>query len=61
MEDCNMKKEMTEEQVQDHLQDENGGGNSGISFKTSTWNGAMTWVALGIIAFAIAMVIICVI
>ena len=56
-----MKKETTEEQVQDHLQDENGGGNSGISFKTSTWNGAMTWVALGIIAFAIAMVIICVI
>ena len=60
MEECKMKKEMTEEQVQDHLQEDEG-GNSGISFKTSTLNGAMTWVALGIIAFAIAMVIICVI
>ena len=60
MEECKIKKETTEEQVQDRLQ-EDGVGNSGISFKTSTWNGAMTWVALGIIAFAIAMVIICVI
>ena len=53
-----MEKEMTEEQVQDHLQEE--GGNSHVSFDVTTWKGSMTWVAIGIIAFAIIMILICV-
>ena len=53
-----MKKEMTEEQVQDHLQDENGGGGGNYhSFEATKTDKAIAWVTLALIAFAIGLTI----
>ena len=53
-----MKKETTEEQVQDHLQDENGGGGGNYhSFKATKTDKAIVWVTLALIAFAIGLTI----
>ena len=49
---------MTEEQVQDHLQDENGGGGDNYhSFEATKTDKAIVWVTLTLIAFAIGMTI----
>jgi hypothetical protein len=53
-----MKKETTEEQVQDHLQDENGGGGGNYhSFEATKTDKAIVWVTLALIAFAIGLTI----
>lgn len=57
MEECNMKNEMTEEQVQDHLQDENGGGGNYHSFEATKTDKAIVWVTIALIAFAIGLTI----
>ena len=51
-------KEMTEEQVQDHLQDENGGGGGNYhSFEATKTDKAIVWVTFALIAFAIGLTI----
>lgn len=53
-----MKKEQTEEQVQDNLKDEEGGGgNSYHSFKATKTDKAVVWVTIALIAFAIGLTI----
>ena len=59
MEECNMKKEQTEEQVQDHLQEETGGGNSYHSFEMTRGDKALTWIVVVLlIAVMVALVFI---
>lgn len=55
-----MKKEMTEEQVQDHLQEETGGGNSYHSFEATKSDKAIVWITVVLIAVAIGLLILCV-
>ena len=52
-----MKKEMTEEQVQDNLKDEEGGGGNYHSFEATKSDKAIVWVTVTLIAFAIGLVI----
>ena len=55
-----MKKETTEEQVQDHLQDENGGGvgQPKVEKEETKGNKALTWITIAVIvAFAVAVVL----
>ena len=52
-----MKKEMTEEQVQDNLKDEEGGGSNYHSFEATKSDKAIVWVTLALIAFAIGLTI----
>lgn len=60
MEECNMKKEQTEEQVQDHLQEETGCGNNYHSFEVTRSDRVITWVTVVLIVVAIGLVILCV-
>ena len=60
MEECNMKKEQTEEQVQDHLQEETGGGGNYHSFEVTRSDRVITWVTVVLIVVAIGLVILCV-
>ena len=54
-------KEMTEEQVQDHLQDENGGGGGNYhSFEATKTDKAIVWITIVLIAVAIGLLILCV-
>ena len=51
---------MTEEQVQDHLQEETGGGNSYHSFEATKSDKAIVWITVVLIAVAIGLLILCV-
>lgn len=56
-----MKKEMTEEQVQDHLQNENGGGcgQPKVEKEETHGNKALTWIIIAVVvAFAVAVLLI---
>ena len=55
-----MKKEMTEEQVQDNLKDEEGGGSNYHSFEATKGDKAIVWITVVLIAVAIGLVILCV-
>ena len=55
-----MKKEMTEEQVQDNLKDEEGGGGNYHSFEVTRSDRVITWVTVVLIVVAIGLVILCV-
>lgn len=50
-------KEMTEEQVQDHLQDENGGGGNYHSFEATKGDRVIVWVTVTLIVVAIGLTI----
>ena len=59
MEECNMKKEQTEEQVQDHLQEETGGGSNYHSFEVTKSDKEIVWITIAVVvAFAIAVLLI---
>ena len=54
-----MKKEQTEEQVQDHLQEETGGGSNYHSFEVTKSDKAIVWITIAVVvAFAIAVLLI---
>ena len=56
-----MKKEQTEEQVQDHLQEETGGGSSQpkVEKEETKGNKAIVWITIAVVvAFAIAVLLI---
>ena len=55
-----MKKEMTEEQVQDNLKDEEGGGSNYHSFEATKSDKAIVWITVVLIAVAIGLLILCV-
>lgn len=58
MEECDMKKEMDEEQVQDHLKDEEtGGGGNHHSVKRSERCKTLFWVTLTTIVLAAILII----
>lgn len=48
---------MTEEQVQDNLKDEEGGGGNYHSFEATKSDRVIVWVTLALIAFAIGLTI----
>ena len=55
-----MKKEMTEEQVQDNLKDEECGGGNYHSFEATKSDKAIVWITVVLIAVAIGLLILCV-
>ena len=55
-----MKKEMTEEQVQDNMKDEEGGGGNYHSFEATKSDKAIVWITVVLIAVAIGLLILCV-
>lgn len=55
-----MKQEMTEEQVQDNLKDEEGGGGNYHSFEATRGDRVIVWVTVTLIVFAIGLLILCV-
>ena len=55
-----MKKEQTEEQVQDNLKDEEGGGGNYHSFEATKSDKAIVWITVVLIAVAIGLLILCV-
>ena len=58
MEECDMKKEMDEEQVQDHLKDEEtGGGGSHRSVNRSERCKTLFWVTLAVMVLAAIAII----